>query len=195
MSFTKPIIGKFKTCFQDIDRYVYGVKRYISTSDVSDSQVDISHYEGIKGWVTATQRAHGSTTVKPGNAPARIEMGFYDAKYAANPLFTIRGERKRQVNIGDVGNWPTTFADPGTNEYQVFAMDGREPMPSDYASRLENLQPTTESVQSTPFTMVIFTSIFLELLNCKISHITLILSVSFVLDRRSLNRSQSNLLK
>ena len=31
---------------KDIDRYVYGVKRYISTSDVSDSQVDIAHYEG-----------------------------------------------------------------------------------------------------------------------------------------------------
>ena len=148
-----------KICFQDIDRYVYGVKRYISTSDVSDAQVDISHYEGIKGWVTATQRAHGSTTVKPANAPARIEMGFNTAKYAANPLFTIRGERKRQVVIADNQDaWPSVIEDSADNaHFQVFAMDGREPMPSDYASRLENLQPTTESVQSTPFTMVILT--------------------------------------
>ena len=64
------------------------MKRYISTSDVSDSQVDISHYEGIKGWVTATQREHGATTaaaLKPANVPARVELGFHDAFYAANP--------------------------------------------------------------------------------------------------------------
>ena len=144
--------------FKDIDRYVYGVKRYISTSDVSDSQVDISHYEGIKGWVTATQRAHGSSTVIPGNAPARIEMGFAEAKYAANPLFTIRGERKRQVKTD--GTWPAVIEDPTDSEFQVFAMDGREAIPSDYTSRLANLQATTESVQSTPFTMVILLDMF-----------------------------------
>ena len=37
-------------------------------------------------------------------------------------------------------------------------MDGREPTPSDYTSRLANLQPTTEAVQSTPFTLCIVCS-------------------------------------
>ena len=145
--------------FQDIDRYVYGVKRYISTSDVSDSQVDISHYEGIKGWVTATQREHGAaskTDIKPGNVPARVEMGFHDAYYAANPRFTIRGERKLKVVMADdTAAWPDASVDSGDDaHYQVYAMDGREPIPSDQTSRLANKQPTTESVQSTPFTMV-----------------------------------------
>ncbi len=145
---------------QDIDRYVYGVKRYISTSDVSDSQVDISHYEGIKGWVTATQREHGATTaadLKPGNVPARVEMGFHDAHYAANPRFTIRGETKFKVALaGDANAWPAASVDSADNaHFQVYAMDGREAIPSDQTSRLANLQPTTESVQSTPFTMVI----------------------------------------
>ena len=142
--------------FQDIDRYVYGVKRYISTSDVSDSQVDISHYEGIKGWVTATQREHGATTVKPGNVPARVEMAYHDAIYAANPRFTIRGETALKVKIADnFDDWPVASEDSADNAYfQVYAMDGREAIPSDQTSRLANLQPTTESVQSTPFTMV-----------------------------------------
>ena len=133
------------------------MKRYISTSDVSDSQVDISHYEGIKGWVTATQREHGSSTINAGNVPARVEMGFPTATYAANPWFTIRGETKKQVVTGGSTDvWPAgAIEDSGDNaHFQVFAMDGREPFPSDHASRLENLQPTTESVQSTPFTMV-----------------------------------------
>lgn len=134
------------------------MKRYISTSDVSDSQVDISHYEGIKGWVTATQREHGATTandLKPANVPARVEMGFHDAFYAANPRFTIRAEKKQKVKVGDVATWPTASEESTDDaDFQVYAMDGREPIPSDQTSRLANKQPTTESVQSTPFTMV-----------------------------------------
>ena len=132
------------------------MKRYISTSDVSDSQVDISHYEGIKGWVTATQREHGATQaadLKPGNVPARVEMGFSSAWYAANPLFTTRGEKKRKVKTG--GTWPDASEESSSDaDFQVYAMDGREAIPSDQTSRLANKQQTTESVQSTPFTMV-----------------------------------------
>ena len=38
---------------KDINRYVYGVIRDVSSSDITSSQVDLAHFEGIKAWQTS----------------------------------------------------------------------------------------------------------------------------------------------
>ena len=136
---------------KDINRYVYGVIREVSSSDITASQVDLAHFEGIKAWQRSVASGTGSEFA---TVPSKTEYAYSQDKVATNklvnPAFTKRGEWQKKAD----GSTLATAADgTGSEYYQAFAIDGREAAPSDLATRRTNEQPTTEAVQSTPFTL------------------------------------------
>lgn len=148
---------------KDINRYVYGVTREVSSSDITASQVDLAHYEGIKAWQTSMTGC-GTTGSCPTTAGDTIATVPHLGEYALsedttnrfyNPAFTKRGVYKK-LNKDNGAAAAITSSDTAeyiSTNYQAYAMDGREAEPSDLTTRQTNQQPTTEAVQSTPFTL------------------------------------------
>ena len=148
---------------KDINRYVYGVIRDVSSSDITSSQVDLAHFEGIKAWQTSITSCGTTGTCASGagspyaTVPSITEYALTQAQSTNpsyyNPGFTIRGNfQKKNEDAGVIG--VASESDGTNNQYfQAFAIDGREAAPSDLTTRQTNKQPTTEAVQSTPFTL------------------------------------------
>ena len=148
---------------KDINRYVYGVTREVSSSDITASQVDLAHYEGIKAWQTSVTGC-GTTGTCPATAGSMYATVPSITEYALsaktgtpsyyNPAFTKRGNYQKKNGSGKTTSLTTASESSTTGEYyQAFAIDGREAAPSDLSTRQTNEQPTTEAVQSTPFTL------------------------------------------
>jgi len=147
---------------KDINRYVYGVIREASSSAVTASQVDLAHFEGIKAWQESVS-SDGSIIA---TVPAVSEIKLTKATSGTDSGVTVAGKYRNlgyirrggwKFNNADQNGAPTKVVDTNNvldaTSFQAFSMDGREAAPSDLATRQTNEQPTTEAVQSTPFTL------------------------------------------
>ena len=108
----------------DIDRWVYGVKRTVSSTD-QEGLTELSHYEGIKAYSVSVPRTNVN---EAGTVPSYSEQNYEHvdgSTFGINARYTVRGGYRKFFNQS---------IDEVDDGFQVFAMDGREIAPGEQKS-------------------------------------------------------------
>ena len=137
---------------QDIDKWVYGVVRSVSATEVT-GLVPIDQYEGIQAFAVSVPRSNNDQV---GVVPSQKEATYAKVAepYGINARFTRRGEYKLDFNglqdLETTTQLMTTTLEPEPSDndsFQSFAMDGRESVPENLAFLQSNEFSTTTPAQ------------------------------------------------